>query len=68
MCIRDSFIDSAEYPDRKGDGIVRELEGGIGADSLSATVSAANMSGENQSKSIECRCPSIMASAVPPAR
>ena len=28
------FIDSAEYPDRKGDGIARELDGGIGADSL----------------------------------
>ncbi len=28
------FVDSAEYPDRKGDGIARELDGGIGNDSL----------------------------------
>lgn len=28
------FVDSAEYPDRKGDGIARELDGGIGNDTL----------------------------------
>lgn len=28
------FVDSAEYPDRKGDGIARDPEGGIGNDSL----------------------------------
>ena len=28
------FVDSAEYPERKGDGIVRESEGGIGNDTL----------------------------------
>lgn len=28
------FVDNAEYPERKGDGISREIEGGIGANSL----------------------------------
>ncbi len=28
------FVDSAEYPERKGDGIARQADGGIGNDSL----------------------------------
>ncbi len=28
------FVDNAEYPERKGDGIAREIEGGIGANAL----------------------------------
>ncbi len=28
------FVDSAEYPERKGDGIARELDGGVGNDTL----------------------------------
>lgn len=28
------FVDSAEYPDRKGDGIARQIDGGIGNNSL----------------------------------